>query len=397
MAKTLVYQLWPLAWDGGIIEMTEHLDRIKDLGATHVWISPLYESPMNDHGYDISDYRKIDKRFGTMRQFNYFVKKAHKLGLKVLMDMVLNHTSTEHKWFTQNPEYYCWSEEPLEDWKSLFGGPAWKYDKIQEKYYCHLFHETQADLDWFPDGNINSDLVREFREIVKYWMDVHEVDGFRLDVPQGINKNFGEKELYLPDMLWGKQSISVINAVFSGLPKKPFLMMECLDPTFGQIIEQYIKDTPVNYCLNIMVKEQRDIGLHEFFEAFYNSCKTPGYMLDLESHDSPRFTSRSGGMLGRQVGHIMFSSKANAICLYQGQELGLKNPDDLTLDEMKSLDVQSAIHLDEGASEAEVRPTSRANARIPLPIEEYDKQLKDRNSSLNWYKFYIENWKKSRA
>ncbi len=396
MAKVLVYQLWPGAWDGGLPEMTEHLARIKELGATHVWLSPVYVSPQADHGYDVADYYRIDRRFGTMKQFDSFVGRAHKLGLKVLMDMVLNHVSTEHTWFKEHPEYFCWSKKPLEDWGSLFGGSAWEYEESRGEYYCHLFDKRQADLDWFPDGNINGELVTEFRSIINFWMSTHKVDGFRLDVPQGINKNFGNPSLEMPELLFGDQAISVINAVFSGLPKKPFLMMECLDPTFGQIIRKYVDGTPVDYCLNILLKEQRDIGWTQFADAFYDSCRVDGYMLDLESHDSPRFTSRSG-MLGRQVAHIMFTSKADAICIYQGQELGLKNPKDLTIDEIEALDIQSALQLKMGASEDEVRPGSRANARIPIPIGEYDIQMQDRNSSLNWFKFYIQAWKKART
>lgn len=396
MAKVLVYEFWP-SWDGGFTEMMEHLDRVKELGATHIWLSGFLQSPGFDHGYDVSDYCKINRRFGSMKHFRAFVKKAHKLGLKVLLDLVLNHTSIEHRWFSDHPEYYCWSEKPLEGWSSLFGGPAWEYSEKDEKYYCHLFHDTQVDLDWFPDGNISSDLVQEFRDIVKFWINEYDVDGFRLDVPQGINKNFASSELVLPDLLFGEKAISVINAVFSGLPKKPFLMMETLDPTMGKIVEKYVSQTPVDYCCNILLKETRDEDWISFMRAFYDSCRVDGFMLDLESHDSPRFTSRSNGMLGRQIAHMMFTSKAQAICLYQGQELGLKNPADLTIDEMRGLDVQSAIQLDQGASEVEVRPKSRANARIPIPVEEYEIQGKDRNSSLNWFKFYIQAWKKART
>ena len=294
MAKVIVYQLYPIAWDGGIEEMIDHLPRIKELGVTHVWLSPLYPSPRADHGYDISDYYKIDRKIGTMRKFDEFVKQAHKLGLKVLMDLVLNHTSTKHSWFKEKPEYYCWAEEPLKNWDSLFGGSAWEWDDSQGMFYCHLFDKKQADLDWFPDGNINYDLVQEFRNIVKFWTTDHKVDGFRLDVPQGINKDFGNDNLELNELLFGDLAVAVINAVFSGLERKPFLMMECLDPTFGQIIQKYVGGTSIDYCLNVLLKEERDKGWQEFHKAFYNSCKTSGFMLDLESHDSPRFTSRSG-------------------------------------------------------------------------------------------------------
>ncbi len=393
MAKTLVYQMWPISWDS-LERMTEHLARVQDLGATHIWLSPLYESPRADHGYDISDYKKIDKRFGTMRDFDHFVTEAHKLGLQVVMDMVLNHTSTEHPWFLEHPEYYCLEDEPINGWGSLFGGSAWEYSEEHGKYYCHLFDKRQADLRWF-EGNINNALVKEFRSIVELWLS-HGVDGFRLDVPQSINKNFAAKELNLSELLFGEEAISVINAVFSGLGKKPFLMMECLDPTFGEIVEKYVKCTPVDYCLNILLKEERDKGSLEFDRAFKKSISFTGFMLDLESHDSPRFTSRSG-MLPRQIAQMMFKPEVEAICIYQGQELGLKNPRNLTADYACVLDAQTAIHIQNGANEEEELKKSRANARMPLPLWEYAIQKKNKGSSYNDYKSCIENWKKARA
>lgn len=394
MAKVLTYQLWPISWEHGLTDMTKHLDRVKDLGFTHVWVSPLYPSPRKDHGYDISDYRAIDPRIGTMRQFDEFVKKAHELGLQVLMDMVLNHTSTEHKWFKGHPEYYIWKKEPIDNWVSLFGGPAWELDEERGEYYCHLFDKAQADLNWFPNENsaINEDLVYEFRQIVKFWMENHAVDGFRLDVPQSINKDF-TNAMSLEKMLSGEQAMTVIKRVFDKLPKKPFIMMECLDPTFGAIVEQYVAKTPVDYCLNIMLKEERDKSSNDFNRAFNQSITSPALMLDLESHDSPRFTSRSG-MTGKEIARLMFTSKAKAICIYQGQELGLKNPRDLTRDQMMALDAQSRIKLESGVPEEEVRKTSRANARVPLPLEEYDMQNRNKESTLNVYKDYISAWKK---
>jgi glycosidase len=394
MAKILVYQMWPISWEHGLTDMTKHLDRVKDLGFTHVWVSPLYPSPRADHGYDISDYRAIDPRIGTMRQFDEFVKRAHELDLKVLMDMVLNHTSTEHKWFKTHPEYYIWKKEPVDNWVSLFGGSAWELDEERGEYYCHLFDKAQADLNWFPNENsaINEDLVYEFRQIVKFWMENHGVDGFRLDVPQSINKDFANA-MSLEKMLTGEQAMTVIKRVFDKLPKKPFLMMECLDPTFGAIVEQYVAKTPVDYCLNIMLKEERDKSSNDFNSAFNKSVAGPALMLDLESHDSPRFTSRSG-MTGKEIARLMFTSKAKAICIYQGQELGLKNPRDLTRDRMIALDAQSKIKLESGVPEEEVRKTSRANARVPLPLEEYDMQNRNKESTLNVYKDYISSWKK---
>lgn len=392
MAKILIYQVYPFTWKNGLKGIIEHLTNIKELGATHVWISPLYPSPRDDMGYDIADYCKIDKRFGTMEDFDKLVMVCHTLGLEVLMDLVLNHTSTNHPWFSEHPEYYCWVDEPMEGWQSLFGGPAWEYSEEQGQYYCHLFAKTQADLDWFPDGNINTELVREFREIIRFWVEYHHVDGFRLDVPQSINKNFSRDELNFGALINGDRSISVLNALFSGWEKKPFLLMECFDPTFGKIVRKYINNTPVDYCMNVLLKEERDKGWSEFLQAFRKSVRVDGFALDLESHDSPRFTSRSG-MLPRQIAQFMFTSRANCIVLYQGQELGLKNPE-LTMAQICKLDAQSRMQIG-FVPEQEIKQKSRAYARTPLPIKEYDIQERDRNSALNWYKFYIRAWLKT--
>lgn len=398
MAKKTIYEFYPFTWEGGLPAMKEHLDIVKELGFTTVWLAPIYPSPRDDMGYDISDYCKIDRRFGTLADFDKFVKRAHQLGIEVLTDMVLNHTSTQHKWFREKPDYYCWVEEPIDGWGSLFGGSAWEFDEKSGLYYCHLFAKTQADLDWFPDGNINHELVSEFRKIVSFWMN-RGVDGFRLDVPQSINKNFASEELNMGELITGDKAVSVINAVFSGWPKKPFLLMESLVP-YGipgveveDIIKKYVDGTPVDCCLNICLKEERDKGWSEFYDSFRKSCRVKGFALDLESHDSPRFTSRSG-MLPRQIFHMMFTSKAQVLVFYQGQELGLVNPK-LSWTEIRDLDMQARRQLIAGVPEEEVLKTTRAYARVPLPIEEYDKQEKDRDSAYNWFKFYNKAWLKA--
>ena len=396
MAKTLVYQLYPASWVR-ITEMTCHLYRICKLGVDYVWLGPIYLSPWHDHGYDVKDYCDIHPAFGTMKDFDDFVATAHQLGIKVLMDLVLNHTSTEHEWFAKKPEYYCWSYQDCPGWQNLFnGGSAWRYDSERDGYYLHLFHKEQADLNWFPNDQLNQDLVTEFKQIVAFWTEQHNVDGFRLDVPQAINKDFTQEVFEFPDLLRGRYATEVINAIFSG-EQTPFLIMECFDPTFGKIVEYYADNTPVDYVLNMMVKDSVASGWTMLTQRIEESSLCPSFMLDLESHDSARFPSRAN-VPPRKIIQTMFSSSAKGICLYQGQELGLKNPSKQELDdeEMLRLDAQTEMRHLLGEELDGLRPLSRANARIALPLEEYAAQMSNKLDSCFFYtKRWIEHWKKS--
>ena len=395
MAKILIYQLYPIAWPNGLPEMTRHIKTIADLGVDFIWVSPLYPSPRFDHGYDVSDYKKVDPRFGSMQDFDNFVKEAHRYGIGVVMDLVLNHTSTQHSWFRNNPEFYCWSNTERNGWRNLFdGGSAWRYDRRHSQYYLHLFHEEQADLNWFPKGKINDELVEEFRNIVDFWTRKHGVDGFRLDMPQSINKDLSSKTLEFSDLLFGDEAAEVVNAVFGRYNSDLFLISECFDPTFGEIIDYYAKNTPISGLFNVMLKETIREGEEVFREAFEKSVQNENFILDLESHDSARFTSASGWDASKIL-RMMFESSADAICLYQGQELGLKNPgkDELPDEQMLALDAQTAMRVRCGSNPDDERPFSRANARIPIPTDQYDIQRKGVNSCLNRAMSYIDAWK----
>lgn len=390
MAKTLVYQMYPISFKN-IGAMTRHLLIPSQLGADYVWLSPLYLSPRDDHGYDVANYKAIDPRFGTMDDFEYFIEIAHSYGLGVIMDLVLNHTSTKHAWFTTHPQYYCWAKEDKPDWKNLFnGGPAWKYHDKAGKYYLHTFHETQADLNWFPDGSLNRTLVKEFRKIVDFWTDLG-VDGWRLDVPQSINKDFASDHMEFKDLLFGYKAAEVINAVFKG--KNTFLMMECFDPSYGGLTEYYAENTPVDFVLNVMVKDAISEGEDYFQKVIKSSAKNSHFMLDFESHDSPRFPSRSGFAPEKSL-RILFESGAEGICLYQGQELGLYNPNprELTDKQMLDLDAQTLMKFRQGENLDDLRPNSRANARISLDISNYINVVTESEIfkiTRNW----VEHWK----
>lgn len=397
MAKTLVYQIYAPVWPN-IQAVINHLYRIAWLGVTHVWLSAALESPWYDHGYDISNHYKIDPRLGSMEEFDELVKTAHRLGMKVLIDLVLNHTSTEHSWFRFHPERYCWSAERRPGWKNLFdGGPAWEYHRGYKQYYLHLFHEKQADLNWFIGGEVNQTLVHEFQKIVKFWTRRHKVDGFRLDVPQAMNKSFTRDNLEFENLLFGDKDEQVINAIFSDHDRTPFLIMECFDPTFGDLVEYYTDQTPVDFVMNVLVKESANDGILHFLRAAKQSEEYQGFMLDTESHDSPRFTSRANSSPQRALWYLL-NSQAKAICLYQGQELGLMNPDkhQLSNDELCRWDAQTAMRVASGEDVDALRPLSRANARVPLPLEEYDRQMQRVSSPLKYTRELIARWHRNK-
>ena len=200
--EAVFYQIYPRSFKdsnndgigdlGGIIEK---LDYLKDLGVDAIWLSPIYDSPNDDNGYDIRDYFLIMKEFGTMKDFDELLKEVHKRGMRLIMDLVINHTSDEHFWFQEalkNPKskyrnYYLIKDKP-NNWTSFFSGSAWNYYEKQKFWALHLFSKKQIDLNWE-----NKDLRQEISEMVQWWL-AKGVDGFRLDVINYISKDDG-----LPD------------------------------------------------------------------------------------------------------------------------------------------------------------------------------------------------------
>ena len=210
--ESIVYQIYPRSYKdtnndgiGDLLGIIENLDYIKDLGINVIWLGHIYNSPNDDNGYDISDYRNIMPEFGTMEQFDKLLDEMHKRDLKLVMDLVVNHSSDEHKWFERSKEskdneyseYYIWRDPkvgingekmPPNNWVSFFSGSAWEYCDKRDQYYLHLFSKKQPDLNW------ENEVVRkEVYDIMKFWLD-KGIDGFRMDVINLISKVQG-----LPD------------------------------------------------------------------------------------------------------------------------------------------------------------------------------------------------------
>lgn len=200
--ESVIYQIYPRSFMdsnndgiGDLKGITSKLDYLKNLGIDVIWLSPVYQSPNDDNGYDISDYQAIMEEFGTMEDFDEMLSEAHKRGIRIVMDLVVNHTSDEHRWFVEsrkaedNPyhEYYIWREgkegnQPPNNWGSCFGGSAWKYDENRGMYYLHLFSPKQPDLNWD-----NPKVRQEIFDMMTWWCE-KGIDGFRMDVISMISK-----------------------------------------------------------------------------------------------------------------------------------------------------------------------------------------------------------------
>ena len=196
--KSVVYQIYPKSFYdsdgdgfGDLNGIREKLSYLEKLGVDVIWLNPIYESPQVDNGYDISNYKKIEPQLGTMEDFDMLLKEAHEKGIRIILDLVVNHTSDKHPWFTEakkgkeNPyhDYYIWKDTIPNNWGSSFGGPAWEYVEETAQYYLHLFAKEQPDLNWE-----NPKVRKEVQEILRFWLE-KGIDGFRMDVITLISKD----------------------------------------------------------------------------------------------------------------------------------------------------------------------------------------------------------------
>ena len=370
---SVVYQIYPRSFKDGngdgigdIRGIIEKLDYLKELGITAVWLSPCYKSPNADNGYDISDYRDIMDEFGTLDDWKEMTKGLHDRGIKLIMDLVVNHTSDEHYWFQEsrkskdNPyrDYYIWrkgrgknGKKPPNNWTSRFGGPAWKYDETTGEWFMHLWAEKQPDLNWD-----NPKVRQEVQDIVKYWLDLG-VDGFRCDVITYISKTV------LPD---------------GTIPNGKFNPIACGDEYFchGPHIHEYLHELNqkvLSHYDSMTVGEAANVTLEEGLKYtaedreeldtifFFDHVESDMFLqvipkkfdlrklkavftkwqkgmfgkgwiaLYYENHDQPRSLGR---FTGKFEEHRKEAAKMLAISLhlqqgtpyvYQGQELGLTN------------------------------------------------------------------------
>ena len=360
------YQIWPRSFKDGngdgmgdLYGVYEKLDYIKSLGCDGIWFSPLYPSPGVDCGYDISDYYGIAEEFGGMDAFKKVLDGAHERGMKVIMDLVVNHTSTEHEWFKKSREridpytdYYIWRParpggKLPNNWDSLFEGKAWQYDDVRGEYYMHLFAIEQADL------NMDNPLVRdEVKSILKFWLDMG-VDGFREDVITFISKKEGLPSDYIMPASKGFFYFNHgphLHEYLEEFDRDVFSKYDCMTLAEAPMVTPkkalcYI-DEHNSAVLDMMIQfktQEADCLFTDFnhmkfslrkLKRAYTSWQTKldgrGWnMLYIENHDHPRLVSRYGSEKFREA-----SAKALAASylflkgtpfIYQGQEIGMSN------------------------------------------------------------------------
>ena len=423
--ESVVYQVYPRSFCdsngdgiGDLNGITSKLDYLKELGIDVIWLSPVYQSPNDDGGYDISDYQAIMKEFGTMEDFDRLLASAHERGIKIVMDLVVNHSSDEHKWFiesrksTDNPyrDYYIWRPAKEDgslpnNWGSCFSGPAWEYDKTTDMYYLHLFSKKQPDLNWE-----NPVVRQEVYDMMNWWLE-KGVDGFRMDVISLISKEPG-----LPDYEPETTGYAAYNAGANG-PRVHEFLQEMREKSLNNA------DTmTVGECAGVTLEEAKKyarsdgkelnmVFQFEHMEADYDEVtgKWTTKKLDLrvlkeiltrwqkglediawnslywENHDQPRSVSRFGNDSDQ---YREISAKMLATCLhmmqgtpyvYQGEELGMTNCPFNTLENLRDLESINAFHelTEQGKISEEDMLTAinykgRDNARTPMQWDDSD-------------------------
>ena len=393
--KWVIYQIYPRSFMdsngdgiGDLQGVISKLDYIKELGANAVWLCPCFKSPNEDNGYDVADYCDIMDEFGTMEDMDQLIEGLHSRGMKLILDLVPNHTSTEHKWFQEsrkgkdNPysNYYYWFDEKPNDWESAFGGSAWQYDEMRGQYYLHTFAVGQADLNWD-----NPAVVKEMQDVVDFWVD-KGCDGFRIDVIDCISKDLPkDKNGHGPRLhkyihaLFGRDKTSHLFTVGEGATNDiNDIVLHCASER-GELSTLFIFDhmecgradkfTPKNDSLktlrDYLTGWQEETSRHDLL-----------YSLFIENHDQPQMISRIGN--DRELRYESATDIAAMVYLlkgvpfiYQGQEIGMPAAHYDSIDDFDDVECLGAYRkyrktLSEEESLEKVNFGSRDNARHPM-------------------------------
>lgn len=412
--KSVVYQIYPRSFYdsngdglGDIRGIIEKLDYLEKLGIDVIWLSPVYESPQDDNGYDISDYRNIWSKFGTNEDMFELIDKAHEKNIKIVMDLVANHTSDEHKWFVEskkskdNPyrDYYFWRDEK-NNWESYFSGPAWQFDETTGQYYLHLFTKKQPDLNW------ENPVVRnEIWDMMKFWMD-KGVDGWRMDVISSISKytDFPDYDLeegeigigdyhtngpklhdYIKEMnkeVLSKYDCMTVGEAPGSSPENALLFCGKDRDELNMIFTFDHMDLDRNMDSEIGKWSLRDLDLVEFketLEAWQTSLYNKGWnSLYLENHDQARVVSRWGNdkeyrKESAKMFALVYHMMQGTPYIYQGQEIGMVNTD-FDIEDYQDVEIRNAykdLVLERKLTTKEdfmkaVHRISRDNARTPM-------------------------------
>ncbi len=416
--RSTVYQVYPRSFKdttgngiGDIRGLTEKLDYLQELGIDIIWLQPIYVSPQNDNGYDVADYRSIDPMYGTMDDFDELLQGIRQRNMRLMLDIVVNHSSTEHVWFKQsrqsrnNPyrDYYIWRDSAPgggvpNNWQSKFGGSAWQYDEQTGQYYLALFDPTQADLNWE-----NEQVRQEAAELMRFWTD-KGVDGFRLDVINLISK-----DQRFPDDEGDDLIISDGRRFYTDGPRVHEYIKQLYEEVFGPyqlVTVGEMSSTTLEHCIRYSNPEEREFSMtfnfhhlkvdypqgkkwelmpydFEALKTLLSQWQSGMYIgggwnaLFWNNHDQPRALSRFADD-GR---YRVESAKMLATTLhglqgtpyiFQGEEIGMPNPNWNDISEFRDVESKNMyrIMIEMGKTPEEaftiIARRSRDNARTPM-------------------------------
>ncbi len=338
--------------------MTSRLDYLQSLGVKGIWLTPFLISPKVDNGYDIADYYQIDPTYGTPEDFKTFLNEAHQKGIKVIMDMVVNHTSTDSKWFQKsrkskdNPyrDYYIWKDKP-NNWESFFGGKAWEKDTITNQYYYHKFDVRMADLNWS-----NPKVVEEIQKVLRYWLNLG-VDGFRLDVIDFLNtdgitkdnpvKDGKQEHVFDVDQPGVKNAMRIIKSTVNEYPGR-FVVGEIGSDKL-KVLSQYQAPDLMDVVFNFNFGSIPQFSAEHIFKELQSMDKNMSDYptLFFGSHDMPRLMNRlAAGNPGmaKALATLMLTARGVPF-IYYGEEIGMQNIEAKTPDEIKDIQGKTHYHL----------------------------------------------------
>lgn len=410
--ESVVYQIYPKSFNdttgkgtGDIRGVMDKLDYLQELGVDVIWLTPIYQSPQHDNGYDISDYYAIDESYGTMEDFEKLLDETHKRGMRLIMDLVINHTSTEHEWFKKSAsskdndyrDFYIWKDgvngkEP-NNWQSKFGGSAWGYDEQSGQYYLHLFDKTQADLNWE-----NETVRKKLYDMMGFWAE-KGIDGFRLDVINLISK---DQQFPNDEVGDGRQFYTDGPRIHEYLQE----MNEAVLTPYQLITVGEMSSTTLESCILYTQADRKELDMtfqfHHLKVDYQNGekwTKAPFDFMQLKeilthwqvgmhegngwnalfwcNHDQPRIVSRLGedGKYREQSAKMLATTlhmMNGTPYIYQGEETGMTNHNFATIDDYRDVESLNAYRSmqNEGKSEQEImgvlQQKSRDNARTPM-------------------------------
>jgi len=414
--EAVAYQIYPRSFMdsngdgiGDIQGIISKLDYLKDLGIDVIWVSPMYQSPNDDNGYDISDYQEIMAEFGTMADFDLLLEETHRRDMKLILDLVINHTSDEHPWFIESRsskespkrDWYIWRDgkggkEP-NNWESIFSGPAWEYDEKTDQYFMHIFSKKQPDLNWE-----NEDVRHALYKMINWWLD-KGIDGFRVDAISHIKKEEGLKDMPNPEELpfvscfEKMMNVDGIHTLLQDLKEETFSKYDIM--TVGEAngvtvddaedVENWVGERSGKFNMvfqfehlalwDAETKKDLDIvELKDVLSRWQKGLEGKGWnALFIENHDKARVVSTWGNdqeywRESATAFAAMYFLMQGTPFIYQGQEIGMTNVQFASIDDYDDVSAKNMYRLKraKGIPHEEIMEviwaSGRDNSRTPM-------------------------------